>query len=181
MDVYRGDIYWAELKNSYPGESIQEGVRPVVVVSNDLNNKYSTNINVLPVTSKIKKKPLQVHVSIGNDCGLPCNSLVLAESETTIPKICLESKIGQCTFSIMRKIEMAMQIQKGIVDPFNNKKVDKLINAIKDADKLVNEYNLPRTMNFRVALIDELISYCEQHGVDYHLFWVDSGYQYKSA
>lgn len=181
MEIFRGDIYWAELKNSYPGSSIQDGVRPVIIVSNDLNNKYCSNVNVLPVTSQISKKPLQVHVQIGTDCGLSCSSLVLAEAETTIPKTCLKAKIGKCTFYAMRNIEKAMQIQKGIVNPFDRQRVQKLIAAIRDADKLVNEYGLPKTMNFRIALIDELISYCEQHGVNHHMFFVDNEYTCKTA
>lgn len=73
----RGDIYIARLDKDAEG-SLQSGNRPVLVVSNDMANKHSPVITVVPITSQMGKRKLPTHVRI-EDCGLPKPSIVLGE------------------------------------------------------------------------------------------------------
>lgn len=103
--IKRGEIYWVDLGNR--NGSIQGGKRPVVVISNPLNNKFSPTINVLPITSQ-SKAIIPVHVSIGQECGLATKSIVLTEQMSTINKTQLLKKVGECTKGIMREIAIAI-------------------------------------------------------------------------
>ena len=89
------DIYYANLsQNTVSSE--QGGVRPVVVIQNDIGNKYSTTVIVLPITSEIKKANMPTHCIIhkSEKSGLKVNSMVLAEQIRVIDKSRLEDYIG---------------------------------------------------------------------------------------
>ena len=109
--IKRGQIYQADLGVALG--SIQAGTRPVVIVSNNLNNKFSPTVNVLPITSKTKNN-IPVHVEIGITEGLPQLSTVLVEQVVTINKSQLIKYLGQCNINKMYEIEKAMLIQNGI-------------------------------------------------------------------
>ena len=111
--IERGQIYMANLGQGKG--SIQGGNRPVVVISNPLNNKYSPTINVLPITSKTKNN-LPVHVDIGKECGLITESTVLVEQLITINKSQLISLVGRCTLKKMRDIAKAIMIQINLIE-----------------------------------------------------------------
>lgn len=115
INVHRGDVFYATLTGD---GSIQYGIRPVIIVSNEMNNKHSPTVNVVPLTSKIGKKLLPVHVNIdpNEENGLKMCSVVLGEQLTIINKTSLKGKkIGCVSNSIMEKIQNAIQIQLGIV------------------------------------------------------------------
>ena len=106
-----GDIYYAELKAE---GSIQGGIRPVIVVQNDVGNKYSPTVNIVPLTSKIEKaRRLPVHVLIyKNDVyGLPMDSVALIEQSTVINKTNLRQKIATLGCEYLKLIGKAHQIQ----------------------------------------------------------------------
>lgn len=109
--IKRGQIYQVDLGRQEG--SIQAGTRPVVVVSNNLNNKFSPTVNVLPITSKTKNS-IPVHVEIGITEGLPQLSTVLVEQMVTINKNQLTQCLGQCSMNKMHEIERAILIQNGI-------------------------------------------------------------------
>lgn len=109
--IKRGQIYQANLGKQ--DGSIQAGNRPVVIVSNNLNNKFSPTVNVLPITSKTKNN-IPVHVDIGITEGLQQLSTVLVEQMVTINKNQLTKLIGKCNMSKMYEIEKAILIQSGI-------------------------------------------------------------------
>ncbi len=109
--IKRGQVYNADLGKQ--GGSIQAGVRPVVIISNNLNNKFSPTVNVLPITSKTKNN-IPVHVGIGITEGLPQLSTVLVEQMVTINKNQLTQCLGQCSMNKMHEIERAILIQNGI-------------------------------------------------------------------
>lgn len=109
--IKRGQIYQAELGNREG--SIQAGVRPVVIISNDLNNRHSPTVNVLPITSKTKNN-IPVHVDLGTKEGLTQPSTVLVEQFTTVNKSQLTKYLGQCNRYKMYEIERAILIQSGI-------------------------------------------------------------------
>lgn len=94
--------------------SIQGGYRPVFVLSNNKNNTYSSTINIIPMTTKMKKRNLPVHVEIWNhkDCGLKAPSILLVEQITTIPSDCFEKCIGKILDkTVIDDINRAIRVQ----------------------------------------------------------------------
>lgn len=111
MNIKRGEIYLVDLGNQKG--SIQSGKRPVVVISNNMNNKYSPTINILPITSKSKNN-IPVHVNIGIESGLIKESTVLVEQNIPINKVQIIKYVGKCNKYKMYEIEKALLIQNGI-------------------------------------------------------------------
>lgn len=109
-----GDIFMAELPEDTEG-SIQAGERPVIVVSNNLCNRFSPVINVLPITSSRTKAELPVHVSI-EGCGLWESGIVLAEQITSINKWSLLEKMGSIRQTrYERGVREAIEIQLNLL------------------------------------------------------------------
>lgn len=115
-NVKRGRIYLANLGNQFG--SVQSGKRPVVVISNPKNNKFSPVVNVLPITSK-RKNNIPVHVNIGMECGLKKESTVLTEQVITIDKRQLIEYVGSCNNKTMAEITRAMIIQFHMTEDIN--------------------------------------------------------------
>ncbi|MBR6613560.1 MAG: type II toxin-antitoxin system PemK/MazF family toxin [Clostridia bacterium] len=104
----RGDIYYADLGKVVGSE--QSGIRPVVVVQNNLGNKYSNTVIVLPITSRVKKK-LPTHVSISkNKYGLEKDSIILVEQIRTLDKSRLKERIGRVDKKVLDEIKNAVII-----------------------------------------------------------------------
>jgi mRNA interferase MazF len=91
--IKRGDVFYADLSPVVGSE--QGGVRPVLVIQNDIGNKYSPTIIIAAITSQINKAKLPTHVEItGQEYGLPKDSVILLEQIRTIDKKRLREKIG---------------------------------------------------------------------------------------
>lgn len=115
MKVKRGDLFYADLSPVVGSE--QGGVRPVIVVQNNVGNKYSPTIIVAPVTSQMNKAKLPTHVKLkGNKYGLPKNSVALMEQLRTIDKKRLREKIGSFSSDIMNKVDEAMSVSLALED-----------------------------------------------------------------
>lgn len=113
MAVKRGDIFYADLSPTVGSE--QGGIRPVIVIQNDLGNKYSPTVIVAAITSKIIKAKLPTHVEISAEAyGLNRDSVVLLEQIRTIDKKRLREKIGHMTDEDMKKIQEALKISLGL-------------------------------------------------------------------
>lgn len=113
MNVKRGDIYYADLSPVIGSE--QGGVRPVLVVQNNVGNKYSPTIIIAAITSQINKARLPTHVEINApDFGLPKDSVVLLEQIRTIDKKRLREKIGKFDEDMMKIVDEALKISIGI-------------------------------------------------------------------
>lgn len=111
--VKRGDIFYADLSPVVGSE--QGGIRPVLVVQNDVGNKYSPTIIVAAITSQINKAKLPTHLELpGDEYGLSKNSVILAEQVRTIDKRRLKEKIGHLDEALMTKIDNALKISFGI-------------------------------------------------------------------
>lgn len=105
-----GDIFIAVLEEDSEG-SLQSGIRPVLIVSNDKANKFSPVITIVPITSKREKRNLPTHVLI-EKCGLSCPSVVLAEQITSINKSRLSYKMGSIRETVYEKrVRRAIEIQ----------------------------------------------------------------------
>ncbi len=113
MVVKRGDIFYADLSPVVGSE--QGGVRPVLVVQNDIGNKYSPTVIVAAVTSQINKAKLPTHVEISaNDFGLAKDSVILLEQIRTLDKRRLREKIGKLDMPLMNRVNHALIISLGI-------------------------------------------------------------------
>jgi len=111
--VKRGDIFYADLSPVVGSE--QGGVRPVIIVQNDVGNKYSPTIIVAAITSQINKAKLPTHVEISSEeYGLNKDSVVLLEQIRTLDKKRLKDKIGHMTDSDMKKVDDALLISIGV-------------------------------------------------------------------
>ncbi len=110
----RGDVWFADL-GKHPGTSVQEGCRPVFIMSNDTANGHSPTVTVVPMTSKKKKAYLPTHVLLGaGDCPFLGPSMALAEQITTIGKSALCKRIGRIGGSKIGEIEAAVLAQLSI-------------------------------------------------------------------
>lgn len=111
MEIKRGDIYYADLGRAC-NTSEQKGIRPVVVIQNNSGNKYSSTVIISPLTSKLKKINLPVHIYILKDNinNLKYNSVLLLEQIITIDKIKLTEKIGTLNKETLSKVNKALKI-----------------------------------------------------------------------
>ncbi len=115
MIIKRGDIIYADLSPVIGSE--QGGVRPVLVVQNDIGNKYSPTVIVAAITSQINKAKLPTHVEINaEEYGIPKDSVILLEQVRTIDKKRLKEKVGHLSDDLMRQVDEGLQISFGLVD-----------------------------------------------------------------
>jgi len=111
--VKRGDIFYADLSPVVGSE--QGGIRPVIIIQNDIGNKYSPTVIIAAITSQINKAKLPTHVEISSeDYGLNKDSVVLLEQIRTLDKRRLKEKIGHMTDIDMRKVDDALLISVGL-------------------------------------------------------------------
>lgn len=110
--MQKGDIYWARLDPVVGSETAK--TRPVLIVSNDINNQYGATVTVLPVTSNTAKiYPFEVSLE-ANEGGLRNESKVKANQIRTIDKSRLGTKIGQLNSVKMRAVQLAILIHLDI-------------------------------------------------------------------
>lgn len=113
--VKRGDIFYADLSPVVGSE--QGGVRPVLIVQNDVGNKYSPTVIAAAVTSQINKAKMPTHIEIDAAAyGLAKDSVILMEQIRTIDKKRLKEKIGHLDDELMEKVNDALAISFGIGD-----------------------------------------------------------------
>jgi transcriptional modulator of mazE/toxin, mazF len=113
MIVKRGDIYYADLSPVIGSE--QGGVRPVLIVQNDVGNRYSPTVICAAITSQINKAKLPTHIEL--DChkySLIKDSVVLLEQIRTIDKRRLKEKLGHLDKEIMLKVNKALLVSLGL-------------------------------------------------------------------
>ena len=167
-EVKRGNIFIARIMSKGEGSSVQAGMRPVIVVSNDLNNRFSPVVTVVPVTSKVNSKSkLPTHILLRRELGLRCDSLALCEQVMPIDKSCLVNKIGDLDEDAIEQVNTALNIQLGIEEPFSRNEVEYKIENIKEVEcQLKNNENdfLKKCLYIAVT---ELKTYCRKYGRDY--------------
>ncbi|AND86027.1 PemK family transcriptional regulator [Clostridium tyrobutyricum] len=111
--VKRGDIFYADLSPVVGSE--QGGIRPVIIIQNDVGNKYSPTVIVSAITSQINKAKLPTHVEISSEAyGLNKDSVVLLEQIRTLDKRRLKEKIGHMTDIDMKKVDNALLVSVGL-------------------------------------------------------------------
>ena len=113
MTVKRGDIYYADLSPVVGSE--QGGIRPVLIVQNNVGNKFSPTVIAAAITSQRDKTNLPTHIRVDADgCGLSKDSIVLLEQVRTIDKQRLKEKMGSLDLSSMNKIDKALSVSFGL-------------------------------------------------------------------
>ncbi|MEE0930826.1 MAG: type II toxin-antitoxin system PemK/MazF family toxin [Acutalibacteraceae bacterium] len=114
MNIKRGDIFYADLSPVVGSE--QGGVRPVLIVQNDVGNKFSPTVIAAAITSQQSKAKLPTHIQLGaQDCGLMKDSVVLLEQIRTIDKKRLKEKMGCLDSNAMDMVNRAITISFGLV------------------------------------------------------------------
>ena len=113
MSVKRGEIYYADLSPVVGSE--QGGVRPVLIVQNDIGNRHSPTVIAAAITSRQDKNRLPTHIEVQADkCGLARDSIVLLEQIRTIDKKRLGDKMGELDHNSMNKVNTALSISFGL-------------------------------------------------------------------
>ena len=113
LNIKRGDIYYADLSPVVGSE--QGGVRPVVIVQNDVGNKHSPTVIAAAITSRTEKAKLPTHIEVYADQnGLSKNSVILLEQIRTIDKRRLKEKMGHLKDETMEQVNRAINISFGL-------------------------------------------------------------------
>lgn len=113
MVVKRGDVFYADLSPVKGSE--QGGVRPVLIIQNDVGNRYSPTVICAAITSQINKAKLPTHIEISSKtCSIEKDSVILLEQIRTIDKERLEEKICRMDNALMQKVDKALLISFGL-------------------------------------------------------------------
>ncbi len=121
MTIKRGDIFYADLSPVVGSE--QGGLRPVLIVQNDIGNRYSPTVIAAAITSKLGKNKLPTHIDVlrkdtveGDVLGLTKDSVILLEQIRTLDKRRLKEKMGHLDDQMMRRVDDAITISFGLGD-----------------------------------------------------------------
>ena len=113
MQIERGDIYYADLSPVVGSE--QGGLRPVLIIQNDIGNKYSPTVIIAAITSQIQKAKLPTHIELSRSkYPLSKDSVVLLEQIRTLDKLRLRERIGNLDTIAMQKVNVGLMISLGI-------------------------------------------------------------------
>lgn len=112
--IKRGDLFYADLSPVVGSE--QGGMRPVLVIQNNIGNHYSPTVIIAAITSKIAKPKMPTHVGIkAGEAGISRNSVILMEQIRTIDKQRLHDKIGQLDDQKMNQVDESLRVSLGLV------------------------------------------------------------------
>jgi len=115
MTVKRGDIFYADLSPVVGSE--QGGIRPVLIVQNNIGNKFSPTVIAAAITSQSLKTNLPTHIKVNADgCGLSKDSIVLLEQVRTLDKRRLKEKMGNLESADMDRVNQALSVSLGIAE-----------------------------------------------------------------
>ena len=115
MSVKRGDIYYADLSPVVGSE--QGGLRPVLIIQNDVGNRYSPTVIAAAITSRMGKTRLPTHIDIYADkVGLSKDSVILLEQIRTLDKQRLKEKMGHLDDGLMNEVNNAIAVSFGLGD-----------------------------------------------------------------
>lgn len=121
MNCRRGDIFYADLSPVVGSE--QGGLRPVLIVQNDVGNRYSPTVIAAAITSRMDKNRLPTHIDVGAGCsecvkgdggGLARDSVILLEQLRTLDKCRLKEKMGHLDDGIMARVNSALSVSVGL-------------------------------------------------------------------
>ena len=114
MEIIRGDVYYADLSPVVGSE--QGGVRPVLVIQNDVGNKFSPTVIIAAITSQLSKAKLPTHIELSKEkYNLVKDSVVLLEQIRTLDKRRLKEKICSIDGITMQRVDIAVMVSLGIM------------------------------------------------------------------
>lgn len=120
MVVKRGDIYYADLRPVVGSE--QGGVRPVLIIQNDMGNRYSPTVICAAITSKMNKAKLPTHIALDSEnYGIVKDSVILLEQVRTIDKSRLKEKVCHLDEAVLKKINRALEVSLAL-DTYDKQK-----------------------------------------------------------
>jgi mRNA interferase MazF len=167
--IIRGQVWMADLRKDVIG-SEQGGVRPVLIIQNDIGNKFSPTVTVVPLTSKQNKNKLPTHILLEDEPYLTYVSIALVEQVVTIDKRRLLEYMGAVNDLIMVEIDEALKIQTGLRKDFSFEKAYNMISQIYNTKMLIKKYGkddrLISSLNFHINNIKE---YCSFHKIDINI------------
>ena len=115
MNIKRGDIFYADLSPVVGSE--QGGLRPVLIVQNDIGNRYSPTVIAAAITSRLGKTKLPTHIDIyASEVGLAKDSVILLEQIRTLDKKRLRERMGHLGEDVMSKVNSAISVSFGLAD-----------------------------------------------------------------
>ena len=118
MNIKRGDIYYADLSPVIGSE--QGGLRPVLIVQNDIGNRYSPTVIAAAITSRMTKSKLPTHIDLTADnVGLVKDSVILLEQIRTIDKQRLKERMGRLDNGSMNMVDRALSVSFGLNPEIN--------------------------------------------------------------
>ncbi len=170
----RGEIYFADLGENHVG-SVQRGIRPVIILQNDIGNREGPTLIVIPLSTQLKKMWLPVHVRIPKMLGLDEVSMALCEQITTIDKGQILSFVGTLGNGTFTSVMTASLISLGFMPvsqrrKLHNEGVDEMILTLcqehKQAYMDSREYRVLRLDPFQSK---EECTLCNQMGYDYKI------------
>ncbi|MBR6534657.1 MAG: type II toxin-antitoxin system PemK/MazF family toxin [Clostridia bacterium] len=113
MVIRRGDIFYADLSPVIGSE--QGGLRPVLIVQNDVGNKFSPTVIAAAITSQVSKTKLPTHIGVfADNYGLAKDSVILLEQIRTIDKQRLKEKMGHLDSGLMARVNEALSVSFGL-------------------------------------------------------------------
>jgi mRNA interferase MazF len=147
-DVKLGQVYYVDFK----GENhIQRGRRPAVVVQNNIGNQFSTNVQVIPLTTSTSKASMPTHVFLpANECGLPYDSIAQCEMQTIIDKSELREYVTKLPSRHMGKIGAKALINTPALAFLTDKEIMNILGIVRERNKIIRVVpNNSKPNNFR--------------------------------
>lgn len=181
----RGYVYWVDFGLSKGSE--QGGVRPSVIIQNDVGNRYSPTVIVCPITSEIKKKELPTHVYLNDykKYGLKSPSQVITEQMKTIDKKQVGDYIGEIDVEIMDKVDKAIEISVNVGSAKSNylpreiKVIKEKVEEIRELDSFIRMWFSKNTdidrikcyIEDREIAIKDLERYARINNINYREYY----------
>ena len=186
----RGEIYWFDFGIAKGSE--QGGIRPAMIIQNDIGNKYSPTVIVCPITSQIKKKEWPTHVYLSDyiKYGLRRPSQVITEQMKTTDKSQLGDYIGIIDKVVMDRVDKAIEISvnvgsaKHLSEPREIKVIKEKVEDIKDLDRFISMWfsknnDTERIQDYiedREIAIKDLEKYAEMNNINYRKYYSHVNY-----
>ena len=154
MSVKRGDIYYADLSPVIGSE--QGGLRPVLIVQNDIGNRYSPTVIAAAITSRMSKAKLPTHIDIyAGEVGLSKDSVILLEQIRTLDKKRLKEKMGHLDDAVMNHVNTAIAISFGLGTPEEDLAARAMMQQISYAPHPTTPTASATTTNQSAAAVNE--------------------------
>ena len=167
MVIKRGDIFYADLRPVVGSE--QGGIRPVLIIQNDVGNRHSPTVICAAITSKMNKAKLPTHIEIDASAyGIEKDSVILLEQLRTIDRSRLQDRIGRLSTEKITQIDHALAVSIGLIESVPKKLILCLCSTCADNFYGTGAYYLRRIDPHQTA--KDTCTYCNQRkGYDYEL------------